>query len=749
MIKLDHVSKYYQSGDQVSVGMKHISLHFEIGEFIAITGESGSGKSTLLNVISGLDKYEDGEMYIMGEETSHFSIKEFETYRASFVGFVFQNYNIIDSYTVYQNVILALELQGYDASKRKKRALELIEKVGLTKQKHQKASKLSGGQKQRAVIARALAKDTPILVCDEPTGNLDQDSAKSIMALLHEVSKDKLLIVVTHEFDQVAPYATRRIKMSDGEVVEDQIIKTHAHTVESYVLPTKSFKKQVSTIFILTLRGLFAQPKRFIFMLFLLTVVISVFTVVYSNQMYGIRTTGLEQSQIFPSVPSTRILVERRDGEVLSNDEIAMFESYSGVSKVYQYGALFLNTSKVVLSLANSENFYDNTLYIDYMDSATQLYESDLTSGRLPVAMDEIVINDYYNYMQRQASDTLVYNLYFQDYFWDREFDFDVIASFKIVGTTNKGIGNTIYFSDAYLSQPYPEEAVVDIGLKMYQISMMRNNIFFTLDNQRISVMKSYENEVEFDVMLHEPFVPSAFDEVISITFKTMTLNNQILEITKEVHVSMTESNLIYFAYASEVLFDTLIEEFLILSEDEYTRLPQGIASISVENQLSGKNLTVALDHEIYKVYYPSNISSGFQSFFTFLLTILAFIIVTILGLFLYAIIHAVTRNMMQSRVKDFSIFRSVGAHEQTLSFLVILEQIVLSGLGLVISISLLNSIVAFVPNSGLTIEYMGVSDYMILTTFIMLFSIWLGLRFNKKVFKQTVIQSLTNGGNV
>ena len=225
LIKLDQVSKYYKSADTVSVGMRKVSLTFDIGELVAVTGESGSGKSTLLNVISGLDSYEEGEFYLFGEETSHYTIKDWESYRSKYVGFVFQNYNIIDSYTVLQNVLLALEIQNYPAKQRKKRALELIEQVGLTSHKHHKASKLSGGQKQRCVIARALAKDTPIIVADEPTGNLDSESSKNVIKLLSEIAHDRLVIVVTHDYDQIAPYATRRIKMHDGEVAEDKKIR--------------------------------------------------------------------------------------------------------------------------------------------------------------------------------------------------------------------------------------------------------------------------------------------------------------------------------------------------------------------------------------------------------------------------------------------------------------------------------------------------------------------------------------------
>src|SRR5690554_2280761 len=228
LLKLENISKFYQSGSLVSVGITKINTEFNFGEFVAVTGESGSGKTTLVNVLSGLDTYQEGELYINDNETSHFFTKDWEKYRSNYIGFVFQNYNIIESYTVYQNVMIALEMENYPKENRKKRALELIERVGLLSHKNHKAAKLSGGQKQRTVIARALAKDCPIIVADEPTGNLDSESGNQIMSLLHEISKYKLVIVVTHNYTQVEPYATRRIKMHDGVIVEDKVIKkTH------------------------------------------------------------------------------------------------------------------------------------------------------------------------------------------------------------------------------------------------------------------------------------------------------------------------------------------------------------------------------------------------------------------------------------------------------------------------------------------------------------------------------------------
>ena len=221
MLKLKNVSKFYYNNGVVASGFSKINLELNIGEFVAITGESGSGKSTLLNVISGLDSYEEGEMYINGEETSYYSENDFEEYRKKYIANIFQSFNLINSYTVYQNIELMFILNNMNDNTTKDKINELLEKVGLIKYKNTMVSKLSGGQKQRVAIARALAKNTPIIVADEPTGNLDSKSAKEIIKLLYEISKDKLVIIVTHNYDQVSDYVTRKIRMHDGKILED------------------------------------------------------------------------------------------------------------------------------------------------------------------------------------------------------------------------------------------------------------------------------------------------------------------------------------------------------------------------------------------------------------------------------------------------------------------------------------------------------------------------------------------------
>jgi len=741
-LRLERVSKYYQSENNVSVGMKHISLTFNMGEFVAVTGESGSGKSTLLNVLSGLDKYEEGEMFIFSEETSHYQIKDFENYRRENVGFVFQNYNIIDSYTVYQNVMLALELQGYPIKERKERALKLIDQVGLTKQKHQKSSKLSGGQKQRAVIARALAKDTPIIVCDEPTGNLDQTSAEQVIQLLHDVSKDKLVIIVTHEFDQVSKYATRRIKMSDGEVVEDIKIKAHDNITVNKVEKTKSLS--FFGLIKFSLRNLLAQPRRFMFMLFLMIIAISVFTVVYSNQIFGLRTTGLEQSSTYPSVPNSRVLVERRDGDPLTQEDIEKIEAFNDVSKVYAYGALFYNDTSF-----NLVSFYNGTEVMDmmgyrYNDSALNLNTSDLESGRLPEAADEIVVSRYWWGIELDQTFLLTSNRIWE---WDKErLEESSIGYFKVVGIANNDL-QTIYFSEAFLDQTYPTEPILDLNLREQVKQTLENNIRFSYNDQDFSVYPIEEDFDGFDIFLENNTPLNDIPLMIEVMIYSESLSTSVsMSKTMTIGNAFLGDNFNFGAMSASV-YQEIIDAFLEEVEEEFFTLPSAIVSVSVENQLAGTRIVNQLDVETYKVYYPANIPGFIQEFLVFILSIVAIIILTILGLFLYAVIHAVTKNMMNSRKKDFSIFRSVGAHESTLSVLVILEQILLSIIGLALSVFILNMIVLFVPDHGLTIEYMGVTDYLILVLSITLLGLWLGLRFNKKVFHQTVIQSLTSGG--
>ena len=193
MIKLKNVAKYYTSDTSIVMALRNINLEFRKGEFIAVTGKSGSGKSTFLNVISGMDTYEDGEMYFQNMETSYYDSRDWENYRRENISFIYQAYNLIDSYTALENVEAAMMICDAEENKkirkeRRKKALEILDKVGLKKRARHKAVHLSSGQKQRLGIARALAKDTDIIIADEPTGNLDVEKGEAVMKMLYELS---------------------------------------------------------------------------------------------------------------------------------------------------------------------------------------------------------------------------------------------------------------------------------------------------------------------------------------------------------------------------------------------------------------------------------------------------------------------------------------------------------------------------------------------------------------------------------
>ena len=221
MLKLKNITKEYKSGDTTVKALKGIDIEFRNSEFVSILGQSGCGKTTLLNIIGGLDRYTSGDLIINGKSTKEFKDNNWDAYRNYSVGFVFQNYNLIPHQTVLSNVELALTLSGVSKEERRKRAIKALEDVGLKEQIHKKPNQMSGGQMQRVAIARALVNDPDIILADEPTGALDTKTSVQIMEILKNISKDKLIIMVTHNPELAEKYSSRVIKVLDGKVISD------------------------------------------------------------------------------------------------------------------------------------------------------------------------------------------------------------------------------------------------------------------------------------------------------------------------------------------------------------------------------------------------------------------------------------------------------------------------------------------------------------------------------------------------
>ncbi len=373
MIKLKDVSKYYNSNGVVTVALQHINLEFNKNEIVAITGESGSGKSTLLNIITGVDNYDEGEIYYFGNETSYFNNDDMDNFRKKHVGFIFQNYNIIDSYTVLQNVMLPLLINGLTKKEAKAKALALIAKVGLAKRVHNRGSKLSGGEKQRVIIARALASDCEILACDEPTGNLDSKTSKEIIELIREVAKDKLVLIVTHNYAEIKDIATRKVVLSDGKVIENTVIEAKPNDKEEK-LNLESLPVKNKTIGLLAWFNILSTPRKsFLIALIFLVVTFILYTLPQQIYYENKKSYNTYSYSKYPIDQDNYLIAYSKNGI-----EKAKLNNIQGDIKLNPY---------VELTPFRLENSYADEVYYAPYD-----FSYSLEFGKEPTGSDEILL---------------------------------------------------------------------------------------------------------------------------------------------------------------------------------------------------------------------------------------------------------------------------------------------------------------------------------------------------------------------
>lgn len=439
MLKLENVSKIYYTNGIVATGISKVNLELNIGEFVVITGESGSGKSTLLNVISGIDSYEEGEMYINGKETSHYTEKDFEEYRKKYIANIFQSFNLINSYTVYQNVELVLLLNGYKRRQIKKKVLDIIDKVGLTKFKNTKVSKLSGGQKQRVAIARAIVKDTPIIVADEPTGNLDTKSAYEIIELLKNVAKDKLVVIVTHNIEQVEKYATRIIKMHDGRMIQNTEIKNINE--DSKITQASGKNITIPNQYRLGIRNTFNIFSKFILLFIVFTFMSVAFLAEYSA--FKLVEHSTEESSGYSAnlrdISKERILINKQNREPFTEDDYSKIKQLSNIDYIVE-DDISLDTEFILRN--DTLNTYG---YIKDINN----FKGNIDIGRMPENDDEIILKankDDYTITQ-MLDETLNSEFSLQKSYREG----DTIRTVKIVGIQYNE-NNTIYDRTFYVS---------------------------------------------------------------------------------------------------------------------------------------------------------------------------------------------------------------------------------------------------------------------------------------------------------
>lgn len=411
MLRLENAYAYYRSGDTVIVGIQKINLTFSRGEFVLITGESGSGKSTLLNVISALHPYQDGDMFINGESTLWYDENDWEEYRRRHIGFVFQDYRLIEGYTALQNVMAPMLLMGVEEREARRKAGEWIARVGLAGLEKRRAAKMSSGQKQRLSIARALAKGTDIIVADEPTGNLDEENGRAIVELLSELANDRLVIMVSHNVAQAEPYATRRVRLHEGTVAADEQLRSpHEAAGEKESASGGDMKKTTRRIASFNRR---AQPGRAalitLFMAAVLTAAFMLLTTFLANM--DDTPTRIYDDTAFKNGDNTRLVVRRTDGAAVTEADLAYFRSLKRVREVDSWDYI----NDCVCFWRKDEDYYLNeyveNTYIgpeivesknkasvmflpkggSFMRTASALTPEDLYAGSLPQTVNDIV----------------------------------------------------------------------------------------------------------------------------------------------------------------------------------------------------------------------------------------------------------------------------------------------------------------------------------------------------------------------
>ncbi|CCZ54439.1 aBC-type transport system ATP-binding and permease components [Clostridium sp. CAG:75] len=499
-IKLQNISKYYYSETAVTQALQGINLEFRMGEFVAITGESGSGKSTLLRIISGMDTFDDGELYVDGQPTFQYDEDDWEEYRRTKIGFVFQDYSLIGHYTAKENIVSALLIMGVPEKEAGDKAIHYLERVGLSAQRDQRASKLSSGQKQRLSIARALAKDTDIIVADEPTGNLDSETGAQIVKLLRDLSQDHLVIMVTHNYEQVEKYVTRKVRLHDGSLILDvsENMDTNQKSEVSENMDTDQ-KSEVSentdtdqksemsenvdnnektsdgkksesneerlrdrTIGRIFVRmNAVRQPEKIaLFMgFFLAAAIVSILFIgqllMNADDIY----TKKYSATSFARKDDKRISIRRKDQKFMTKKDIDQLTKMKHVVSVDQYDIVndvnyYFEEGKDYrqeygynrMSTSNEGGLYDsqNVEYVkkdQYMRSSSCLKKSDLVKGSLPKKIDEVVLYDRGKY---KVGDTITF-FYTSDVLWSSTENY-IQRKMKVSGLL-KNKDKQVYFS--------------------------------------------------------------------------------------------------------------------------------------------------------------------------------------------------------------------------------------------------------------------------------------------------------------
>lgn len=626
MIRLKNISKFYKdSENNITTGLKKVSMEFEKGEFVVIAGESGSGKSTLLNIISGMLPYEEGELYFCGKETSYFGKEEWEAYRRNYISVVYQDYNLIDSYTVLQNVETALLIAGTSKEEANEKAKKYIDKVGLTEQINNRASNLSSGQKQRLSIARALAKETDVIVADEPTGNLDEENGRQISAIFKELAEDHLVIMVTHNYEQVKDLATRKIRLYNNELAEDVVLKekNDIEDVVTKVDPDEGLdkkekdKKRRNTINRFVWINKKAQPKRN-FLMFsvyvaLLTALFVFVGTIISNSDDA--TSKIYDNGKMPNDDKTRMIAVREDGTIMTDEDIEKILNIDHVKYVDKYDYVgdinyYFKKDKdyrLVYNRQLSETDTPEKTEVKlvendkYMKSVSCLSKENIVEGKIATGRYEVVVSEE---DKKLLGETVTF--YFA---CPNRWKGDAIigVDMKVVGVTDVE-KHECFFSEVFcrdLSVSFFDinSAMYTVGIEPYGAGVIPPEILANIDESTLETMDTTVWTYQNEGTVNEDFTP-VFRQYQSVLIINESLEgNQVILspnfFATNYKLAIDDSVIQYYLY-NEVAFTYYYRD----EEGNKQKTNMALELLCAENKSTSQIMEVS--EELFNKLFPN-----------------------------------------------------------------------------------------------------------------------------------------------
>lgn len=775
-IELKKVSKYYAGEDTVSMGFSRIDLDLDIGEFVAITGESGSGKSTLLNVISGLDTYEEGEMFVCGEDTTAYGTEDYENYRKTYIGNIFQDFNLINSYTVYQNIELVMLLSGRKKRECKQRILELLELVGLSEYRRTKVSRLSGGQKQRVAIARALAKDAPIIVADEPTGNLDSASAEIVMETLSRVADDKLVVIVTHNYEQAEPYVTRKLTMHDGRIIEDKVIRNINTDVEglaydeldetvvarddsarkgnravrSETYTPKKMRKMSELR--LGLRNTFNLPAKFILLFivyfFVSTAVLSQYATTI-NSMH--QTDILGYNQYFVNASSDRIVIKKSDESRFSDEDFSKIESMPNIK----------NIVKNDLAIDSGVSFLLEDYYVEGPVMPTSLLnEAEITYGRAPENDYEIVIkadstSDIFYSMSEDGGALLDKKVVLQDMSQLQKFDFD--QDIKVVGiiqddSEEENQNSMMYgYSTIYASDEVCNDLLVSMMANTSKSEMNFNGTKVNGEGERC--IYSSPNVPEGKVFIFEDQTYYYKDGKAKDKEFSLKVSNRFFDSEETYTIAdiITDKNIKQLLGIEREEYDMFYNCVFINDKDFKKLFDKGYYQISayMENETDSDETLQALQDAGYHTLAIKDALTDETQGYSVVIQLMAYGRLIIEFIILFFIAYAVIRLIMRSRNQYYSTLRILGATKKNTDNILRVELILMMIIAYAVDmifVVLVKKGIIKIPAVSKLLYFLTPIEYVMLAVLLLLMSLLIANRYSRSIFTRSAMKAFREG---